>query len=57
MLWTLYTYLPIINTWPRSHSHALPFVVQLLIRVRLFCDPMDCSTPGFPVLYHLHPIA
>ena len=17
------------------------------------CDPMDCSTPGFPVLYHL----
>ena len=18
-----------------------------------FCDPMDCSTPGFPVLYHL----
>ena len=23
--------------------------VQLLSRVRL-CDPMDCSTPGFPVL-------
>ena len=25
------------------------FVVQLLSRVRL-CDPMDCSTTGFPVL-------
>ena len=27
-------------------------VVQLLSRVQ-FCDPMDCSTPGFPVLYYL----
>ena len=27
-------------------------VVQLLGRVRL-CDPMDRSTPGFPVLQHL----
>ena len=25
-------------------------VVQLLSHVRL-CDPMDCSTPGFPVLF------
>ena len=21
------------------------------------CDPMDCSTPGFPVLYHLPELA
>ena len=27
-------------------------VVQSLIRVQL-CNPMDCSTPGFPVFYHL----
>ena len=27
-------------------------VVQFLSRVWL-CDPMDCSPPGFPVLYHL----
>ena len=27
-------------------------VAQSLSRVRL-CDPMDCSTPGFPVLHHL----
>ena len=26
--------------------------VQSLSRARL-CDPMDCSTPGFPVLHHL----
>ena len=27
-------------------------VVQLLSHVRL-CNPMECSTPGFPVLHHL----
>ena len=27
-------------------------VVQSLSRVQL-CDPMDCSTPGFPVLHYL----
>ena len=29
-------------------------VVQSLSRTRLFVtDPMDCSTPGFPILHHL----
>ena len=28
------------------------FVVQSLSSIWL-CDPMDCSTPGFPVLHHL----
>ena len=27
-------------------------VVQLLSPIWLFCDPMDCSTPGFPILHH-----
>ena len=27
--------------------------VQSLSRVRLFCDPMDCSTPDFPVHHHV----
>ena len=31
-------------------------VVQLLSSVWL-CDPMDCSTPGFPVLHHLLELA
>ena len=31
-------------------------VTQLLSRVQL-CDPMDCSTPGFPVLHHLPELA
>ena len=30
--------------------------VQLLSRVRL-CDPVDCSTPGFPVLHQLPELA
>ena len=28
-------------------------VVQSLSRVQLFCNLMDCSTPGFPVLHYL----
>ena len=35
----------------KLHIH-LPSVVQLPSPVRL-CDPMDCSTPGFPILHHL----
>ena len=27
------------------------------LRVPTLCDPMDCSTPGFPVLHHLLEIA
>ena len=33
-----------------------PLVVQSLSRVQL-CDPMDCSTPSFPVLHHLPELA
>ena len=29
------------------------YVVQLLGHIRLFGNPMDCSTPGLPVLHHL----
>ena len=30
------------------------FVVHLVVQLCLtLCDPMDCSTPGFPVLHHL----
>ena len=29
------------------------YLVHLLSRVQLFATPMDCSTPGFPVLHHL----
>ena len=31
-------------------------VVHLVSHVRL-CDPMDCSTPGFPVFHHLPELA
>ena len=35
------------NSWRLFSS------VQLLSRVQLFCDPMDCSTPGLPVHHQL----
>ena len=35
-----------------SSFFLLAVVVQSLSCVR-FCDPMDCSTPGFSVLHHL----
>ena len=31
--------------------------VQSLSRVQLFCDPMDCSMPGFPVHHPLLELA
>ena len=33
-------------------SQLLFFIIQSLSHVRL-CDPMDCSTPSFPVLHYL----
>ena len=38
--------------WPWSFHIWTNFGVQSLSRARL-CDPMDGSTPGFPVLHHL----
>ena len=36
----------------------LPFCfVSLLVQSFSFCDPMDCSTPGCPVLHHLLELA
>ena len=44
---TLYPRVP-----SRIHCGLRSSVVQLLSHVRL-CDPMGCSTPGFPVLHCL----
>ena len=44
---------PVDNeAWQAIVHGVARVVVQLLSCVRL-CDPMDCSTPGFPVLHHL----
>ena len=52
----------LVENWERSYVKALYCYpayltsmqnsVQLLSRVTL-CDPMDCSTPGFPVHHQL----
>ena len=41
-----------LTSEPPFISLVSAFVVQALHCVRL-CDPMDCSTPGFPVLHYL----
>ena len=33
--------------------YAVYVVVQSLSHAQLFCSPMDCSMPGFPVLHYL----
>ena len=43
--------------WPRNENNILSVSsIQLLSRVWL-CDPMDCSTPGFPVRHQLLELA
>ena len=39
-----------------AHSLFDPFVVQSLSYIWL-CDPVDCSTPGFPVVHYLPELA
>ena len=41
----------------RSLSKVVVVVVQLLSPCLILCHPVDCSTPGFPVLHHLPELA
>ena len=34
-------------------NNKFSFAVQSLRSCPTLCDPMDCSTPGFPALHHL----
>ena len=36
---------------PASNKPLFVVVIQSLSRTPTLCDPMDCSTPGFPVLH------
>ena len=47
--WLIWSWLQ--SLWAFVHSSAV-IVVKLLSCVQL-CDPMDCSTPGSPVLHYL----
>ena len=41
-----------------QHQHNLGTCCYLVAQLcPTFCDPMDCSTPGFPVLHHLPELA
>ena len=49
-----YCYITYCKTWKSSqiHSHKC-FCCSVTQSCLTFCGPMDCSTPGFPVLFHL----
>ena len=48
-------WLRIFGMKPKGESRcSVLVVVQSLSSVWLFCDPMECSMPGFPVFYY-HP--
>ena len=36
-----------------EHQHHLGACCSVAQSCPILCDPMDCSTPGFPVLHHL----
>ena len=51
---------PILHSWDKNYlvmtNH--PFCCSSITQSCLtLCNPMDCSTPGFPVLHHLPEIA
>ena len=39
--------------WTRDVPACCLVIVQLLLFSSTLCNPMDCSTPGFHVLYHI----
>ena len=41
-----------VYTHTHTHTHTQSSI-QSLTWVRIFCDPMDCSTPSFPVHHQL----
>ena len=49
--------IPVYQLESKSYGTGYPITIGLLLFVaRLcltFCDPMDCSMPGFPVLHYL----
>ena len=45
------------KTYQYHVSSDILVVVQSLSRVWLIANPIDCSTPGFPVLHHLPELA
>ena len=47
--------LPTYSLWYQQSIYTLPLLFLLLVAQScpILCNPMDCSTPGFPVLHYL----
>ena len=43
------------STTPHNSWVAIPFILSCSVAEShpTLCDPMDCTTPGFPILHHL----
>ena len=61
--WYLYIFLPgfwrllgvqlLLNQWKSGRSYMVGCGCSVDKSCPALCDPMDCSTPGFPVLHYL----
>ena len=48
----------ILVALPNLHSQCVSKILLFIAQLcPALCDPMDCSTPGFPVLHHLPELA
>ena len=45
------------KTWFRNRALTLPCCCSVAKSCLTLCDPMDCSTPGFPVLHYFMELA
>ena len=46
--------LPTYSLWYQQSIYTLPLLLLLVAQsCPILCNPMDCSTPGFPVLHYL----
>ena len=52
-LWTYLGY-PVLAVFNKTSEICCCLVTQLCLTL---CNPMDCNTPGFPVLHHLLEVA
>ena len=47
----------ICTLWPSDHANNVHCCCSVTQSCPTLCDPMDCSTPGFPVHHHLPELA
>ena len=49
----IYVYIYVLLSWDKKNLRAILLCCSVTQSCLTLCDPMDCSTAGFPVLHHL----